>query len=82
MEQYIEKLNIYTSLNADEMFKKGKRGRLSDLFIHPAAVFIKMYFFKAGFLDGRTGLMLAALSSYHVFVKYAKLLKLGEETRR
>jgi glycosyltransferase involved in cell wall biosynthesis len=78
IDQYVEKLNVYTSLNAEELFNNGKRGSLFDLFIHPTAVFFKMYFFKAGFLDGKTGLMLAALSSCHVFVKYAKLLKLRE----
>jgi glycosyltransferase involved in cell wall biosynthesis len=71
--QYIEKMNSYSSLNAREMYENGRRWHFSDLIVHPAATFFKMYIFRAGFLDGVNGFLLAILSSYHVFVKYAKL---------
>ncbi len=73
LHQYVEKLNSYTSLNALQMSENGKRGSLIDMLIHPPAAFLKMFVFRAGFLDGFTGFLLAVLSSYHVFVKYAKL---------
>lgn len=76
LDQYIEKLNSYTTLNAREMFGAGRKSNLLDMIIHSAATFFKMYVFKAGFLDGSTGFVLAILSSYHVFIKYAKLRQL------
>ena len=82
LDQYIDKLNVYTRLNAVEMYERGRNGRLIDLFIHPVAVFLKMYIFKAGFLDGKIGFILAVLSSYHVFVKYAKLRQLTIKDER
>jgi glycosyltransferase involved in cell wall biosynthesis len=70
---YFEKFNRYTTLAAVEAGQRGKRFGMSDLFIRPAWLFIKMYILKRGFLDGMQGLILALLSSAYVFTKYAKL---------
>jgi glycosyltransferase involved in cell wall biosynthesis len=79
LDQYIGKLNVYSRLNAEEMYKNSRKYYFWDSVIHPTATFIKMYIFKAGFLDGFNGFLLAVLSSYHVFVKYAKLRQLHRE---
>ena len=70
---YFTKYNRYTSLAADELSEKGKKGHLSDMLLRPAWLFIKMYFLRLGFLDGMQGLLLAIFSSSYVFTKYAKL---------
>ena len=70
---YLEKLNRYTSLGAEELFNKGKRANLFDVVFRPLAIFLKMYFLKKGFLDGLTGFVLAVSSAFHVFSKYVKL---------
>jgi len=74
---YLEKLNRYTSLGAEELFNKGKRANLFDVVFRPLAVFFKMYFLKKGFLDGLTGFVLAVSSAFHVFSKYVKLWHLS-----
>lgn len=71
-EQYINKMNYYTSLSAAELSKKNKKTGVSDILFRPVFTFLKMYFAKLGFLDGYTGLILCILSSYHVFFKYSK----------
>jgi len=71
-EQYTSKLNNYTSLSAIELGKRGKKSNVLDLIFRPVFTFFKMYFFKLGFLDGYTGLVLCILSSFHVFFKHAK----------
>lgn len=78
LDQYLEKLNRYTTLNAGEMYKMGKRSGLLNILLHAPATFFKMYIFRAGFLDGINGLLLALLSSYQVFIKYAKLRELSK----
>ncbi len=82
LESYLEKMNVYSTLNAEELHYQGKNGRIWDMLIHPPATFLKMYIIKAGFLDGYRGLLLAALSSYHVLVKYAKLRQLDHKDSR
>ena len=76
LEQYLDKLNEYSSLSAREMFEKGRKFHFLDLVIRPPSIFLKMYIFKAGFLDGFHGIILAVLSSYHVFIKYIKLYQM------
>ncbi len=70
---YFSKYNRYTTLAANELSEKGKKGHLSDMLIRPAWLFIKMYLLRLGFLDGMQGLLLAIFSSSYVFTKYAKL---------
>lgn len=46
------------------------------LLFRPPFKFLETYIWKAGFLDGLPGLIIAVLSSYYVFIKYAKLWEL------
>jgi (heptosyl)LPS beta-1,4-glucosyltransferase len=76
IEHYFHKFNRYTSLAAEELQKKGKTFRLTDITVRPFFIFIKMYFIKRGFLDGIQGFILALFSASYVFTKYAKLWEL------
>jgi (heptosyl)LPS beta-1,4-glucosyltransferase len=72
---YLERLNRYTTLQAEELFlKRGPRPLVAGLrmFADPPLTFTKMYFLKRGFMDGATGLVLALLSAFSTFWKYAK----------
>jgi glycosyltransferase involved in cell wall biosynthesis len=80
-DHYLGKLNKYTSVGAEELFRNGKRAWFFDLIFRPLAVFLKMYFAKGGFLDGPHGLILAVSSAFHVFSKYVKLWHLGSLNR-
>ncbi len=73
LSHYLDKLNSYTSLAADELFSRHQSFRLFRLLCNPPFMFFKMYFFKLGFLDGMHGFLLAIFSTFHVFIKYAKL---------
>jgi (heptosyl)LPS beta-1,4-glucosyltransferase len=48
-----------------------------ELVVHPAAKALKSYFLRAGFLEGWRGLVLAGLSTYYVWLKYALLRERG-----
>lgn len=80
LDQYMMKLNYYSTLNAIDMSRNGRKGSAADLLFRPPAAFFKMFVAKMGFLDGMTGFILAVLSSYHVFVKYAKLRRIVSES--
>jgi glycosyltransferase involved in cell wall biosynthesis len=72
-DHYLKKLNRYTSLDALQLFRQGRRAGILDILLRPPAGFVKMYLLKRGFLDGLQGLILALSSSFHVFSKYVKL---------
>jgi len=73
ISHYLSKMDKYTTLSAQKLLAEGKSVTLFDLLFRPVAIFFKMYLFKSGFLDGWQGFLLASFSSFHVFVKYAKL---------
>ena len=73
IRHYFEKFNNYTTLAAEELAKKGKTFKVLDIVTRPAALFLKMFFIKGGFLDGIQGFILAMFSSAYVFTKYCKL---------
>lgn len=76
IEHYFNKYNIYTTLAANELAKKGRNASLLDILLRPVFLFIKMYIFKLGFMDGLHGYILAKFSSSYVFTKYVKLWEL------
>ncbi|MCL2144429.1 MAG: glycosyltransferase family 2 protein [Endomicrobia bacterium] len=77
IKHFVEKSDYYTDLRAKEMFEKGKKFRFINLVFNPCAMFLKMYIFKRGFLDGLTGFILALLySCFYTLMKYIKLWEL------
>lgn len=81
MHDYITTLNKYTTLGAIEYQKKGKKSSLFKILFSPAFTFIKGYFFRAGFLDGMPGLIMAFTLSFDTFMKYAKLYFLQQKIK-
>lgn len=73
---HINKINLYTSLGADNLHQQHRRASLLYAFASGGIKFIKMYLFKRGFLDGKEGLVLALLSSFSSTLKYFKLWSL------
>lgn len=71
-EQYIAKMNRYTTWAANDLVNAGRRASVLDLVCRPPLTFTKMYFMQAGFLDGLEGLILCSASSFYTFSKYAK----------
>ncbi|MFH0736048.1 MAG: glycosyltransferase family 2 protein [bacterium] len=74
---YFEKFNKYTTLAANEMDIKSKKINRTDIILRPLFLFVKMYFFRLGFLDGFPGFVLSVFSANYVFTKYCKLWELN-----
>ena len=77
LENYIEHMNRYSSLGAQEAAARGKSSPnpaafLCNVCLNPAATFLWNYVFRLGFLDGREGLLLHLYHSAYVSWKYAK----------
>lgn len=72
-DHYVGKLNRYAGLQAQMLFKEGKRINFFHFAIKPFYRFINHYFLKLGFLDGYRGFVIAGLQSYGVFTRYVKL---------
>lgn len=75
-EQVLAKLNHYSTAAAKLQQQRGKAGGLATAMGHGLWSFIRTYFLRAGFLDGREGLMLAVLNAEHSYYRYLKLMLL------
>ena len=65
--------NHYTSLAAEKLCTKNISSY--QLITKPIIKFFEMYLLKKGCLDGVRGLVIAVMSSYAVFLKWAKVLE-------
>lgn len=72
LEDYLDKLNSYTSLEAIERINRGRRIKFYHIPTKFIQTFIRMYFLKSGFLDGLEGFVLCYLSGFYEFVKFIK----------
>ena len=73
IHHYLVKSAGYAKAWAEQREKAGKKATLWQGITHAIGCFVKMYFIRLGFLDGKAGLLLAILSAHSTFVKYADL---------
>ena len=77
LSDYIEHMNLYSSLGAEMAVAEGKRGfSFLDIAVRPWLTFVYNYVFRLGFLDGREGLLLHLYHAVYVSWKYAKVWEL------
>jgi len=71
-------LDSYSSLAADYYARNNRRMNPLQLILSSFAAFVRTYLLKQGFRDGVPGLIIAVMTGYGVFLRYAKL---WEQTR-
>ena len=76
LSDHVRQIDFFTTIAAREKKARGERSSLFRLALHPFGKFLRMYFLKAGFLDGTAGFVVAVTGAYYVFLKYAKLREL------
>jgi (heptosyl)LPS beta-1,4-glucosyltransferase len=77
---HVRKIDEYTNIWARRELSKGRRAGLSDLAGRPAARFMKMYFLRAGFLDGIPGFAVSVMGAWYTFMKYARLYEMARSS--
>lgn len=75
----VVKWGRYTRYEGDQLVKVGRKFRAVDIALRPPLLFLYLYFWKRGFLDGFRGFYVAAMWSMYVFLKYARLWQLEWE---
>lgn len=82
LADHIHTLNRFSSISAGEKFARGEAFRWSDLIFRPPWRFFKSYFVRRGFLDGPQGFIIALMTAFGVFIKYAKLMEIWIQQRQ
>jgi glycosyltransferase involved in cell wall biosynthesis len=81
MEQVLEKMNRYSTDSAAMLAASGRVPGLGTAVLHGLAAFIRTYFLKLGFLDGRFGFMLAVSNAEGSYYRYVKALLASQRAR-
>ena len=69
-----QRIERYAQLSAQQLFQDGKKATFVKLWFAPIARFLRTYFIKMGFLDGKAGWTISVRTGYLVYRKY-RLLK-------
>jgi len=76
----IDTLNKFSTISAGEHAKNGRSFCWFDLLVRPPWRFFRSYILRLGFLAGIRGLLIAKISAFEVFAKYAKLWELDRHS--
>jgi glycosyltransferase involved in cell wall biosynthesis len=77
IEQVVGKMDSYSTAAAAAMAARGKTAGVGSAVLHGFFAFLRTYILRAGFLDGRLGLVLAISNAEGAFYKYLKLAELS-----
>ena len=78
LENVLETMDRYSTIGARMMHDRGKKATMATAILHGFWSFFHTYVVRSGFLDGRTGFMLAVSNAEGTYYKYLKLLLLAE----
>ena len=79
LEEVLHKVNQYSSAGAQMMQQRGRQATLAGAVLRGLWSFIRTYFLRAGFLDGREGFMLAVSNAEGTYYRYLKLMLLNQK---
>ena len=73
ISRQLRTIDTYSDIVSERLFKEKPAFPFVKMFVKPPIKFFETYIYKLGFLDGLPGFVISILSSYYVFMKYAKL---------
>src|SRR5262249_44913113 len=76
-DRYLQSVHQYARMAAEQMSENGRSAGILDLMFRPPAGFLKKYFLQLGCLDGSPGFVIAMLTAYGLFCRFAILRDLS-----
>lgn len=72
-QDHDKQIEYFTTIAANAYVKNGKKPFFMQAYLSAFLKFIKCYFIKLGFLDGKEGWIISRKSSYAAYLKYRKI---------
>lgn len=73
LEDHDKQIEYFTNIASKSFVARGKKPFFGQAYISAFSKFIKCYFLKLGFLDGKAGWIISVKSSYAAYLKYKKI---------
>ena len=80
-EEYLAQIEKFSTIHAASCYSMGVRTNLAHRILHTWWRFMNDYFFRLGFLDGRSGYTISKFGAREVWLKYLKLGNLWREEK-
>lgn len=77
LEQYLAKLDRYSTLGADAAAARGRRATPLEAALRAKVTFLRTFLLRRGFLDGAHGFALCSLMAFQTLAKYLKIWHAG-----
>jgi glycosyltransferase involved in cell wall biosynthesis len=78
-EEYLKQQKRFAAIAAAHLFERGKKISMAGVYGKTAFRFVRDYFLKTGFLEGKAGLKICLASAGGVFEKYKLLFDLNHK---
>jgi glycosyltransferase involved in cell wall biosynthesis len=75
-DDHDKQIEYFTNIAAKAFVEKGKKPFFGQAYLSAFLKFVKCYFIKLGFLDGKEGWIISKKSSYAAWLKYHKINRL------
>ena len=72
-DHWLDKINSYSSMQAEDAFKKGKNASIFKILITPTFAFLKAYFVRRYFIYGFDGLIYSYVFAFGRLMKLVKI---------
>jgi len=79
ISDHVMQTDHFTTIAAKEAYDRGVTSSHFKIMTRPLLKFLKDYFLKRGFLDGRYGFIICFINSLSALLKYSKILELQNE---
>lgn len=77
IEEHYRQADKFANIAAKALYASGKKSSYMLAVIKTTAKFIRNYFVKAGFLDGKNGFTICKISALETWWKYTRLMKMN-----
>ena len=78
-QEFLKEINFYTTVRAEELYKKGAKANFLSILLYPLGKFLFNFLLKLGFIDRMPGLIVALAMSFHSFLVRGKLWLLWQK---
>ncbi|MBI3500882.1 MAG: glycosyltransferase family 2 protein [Bacteroidetes bacterium] len=73
IDEHYKQAEKFAEISAREMKKQGRKISVSMIYLKTGFKFLRNYFFKLGFLDGKYGFVICKITAWETYLKYRNL---------
>lgn len=82
LTHHVDKINFYTSAQAEDLFQKGREPSRAALLLTPPLAFLKSYVLRHEFVNGVDGIVISFMYAFQRFIRLAKARERFRNERR